>query len=185
MWLALTNGIWLRVTVSPLQVLSSRDIAWFHSSLGEPPTSAMKRTCSMCPDAPRRKRNTCSIIELNLEPNLIHGAELNQTLQTQKHSWHQQSQPADSAMYEWEINTSGCMPSRLGNHSVTQCFYGNNKLITKTFWGPYKDIGRRQWQPTPVLLPGKSHGQKEGMATHFSIFARKSQGQRNLSGYNL
>lgn len=100
MWLALTNGIWLRVTVSPLQVLSSKDIAWFHSSLGEPPTSAMKRTCSMCPDCPRRKRNTCSIIELNLEPNLICGAELNQNLQTQKHSWHQQSHPADSPMYE-------------------------------------------------------------------------------------
>ena len=30
------------------------------------------------------------------------------------------------------------------------------------FWGflvnCYKDIWRRQWHPTPVLLPGKSHG---------------------------
>ena len=24
----------------------------------------------------------------------------------------------------------------------------------------YEDLQRRQWQPTPVLLPGKSHGQR-------------------------
>jgi len=24
----------------------------------------------------------------------------------------------------------------------------------------YEDVRRRQWQPTPVLLPGKSHGQR-------------------------
>lgn len=27
-----------------------------------------------------------------------------------------------SCFNEWEINASGCMPSRLGNHSATQCF---------------------------------------------------------------
>ena len=24
----------------------------------------------------------------------------------------------------------------------------------------YEDVRRRQWQPTPVLLPGKSHGER-------------------------
>ena len=26
------------------------------------------------------------------------------------------------------------------------------------FWGTLQVSGRRQWHPTPVLLPGKSHG---------------------------
>ena len=33
-------------------------------------------------------------------------------------------------------------------------------LSLSWFKGPLWDIGRRQWHPTPVLLPGKSHGQR-------------------------
>ena len=34
-----------------------------------------------------------------------------------------------------------------------------------------KDVWRRQWQPTPVLLPGKSHGQ--GSLVGYSPWGRK------------
>ena len=73
---------------------------------------------------------------------------------------------------------------------------------------------RRQWQPTPVLLPGESHGQRclvgcgpwgreesdrterlhfhfslscigEGMATHSSVLAGESQGRGSLVGCRL
>ena len=30
----------------------------------------------------------------------------------------------------------------------------------------YEDLQRRQWQPTPVLLPGKSHGQRSLVGCH-------------------
>ena len=58
---------------------------------------------------------------------------------------------------------------------------------------------RRKWQPTPVLLPGKSHGRrsvvgyspwgcKESDMTeplHFPVFwPGKSHGQRSLAGYS-
>ena len=32
--------------------------------------------------------------------------------------------------------------------------------IQKRIILPYEQIWRRQWQPTPVLLPGKSHGRR-------------------------
>ena len=37
-----------------------------------------------------------------------------------------------------------------------------------TFYATSSSIRRRQWQPTPVLLPGKSHGQKSlvGYSSH-------------------
>ena len=37
--------------------------------------------------------------------------------------------------------------------AVWMCFCGFQELH-----GTYKGRGRRQWHPTPVLLPGKSHG---------------------------
>ena len=39
-------------------------------------------------------------------------------------------------------------------------------------WGNEHSFGRRQWQPTPILLPGKSHGQR-------------SLGQRQLSDFTF
>ena len=36
------------------------------------------------------------------------------------------------------------------------CNSGSDKFI----WGDFKNIWRRQWQPTPTHLPGKSHGWK-------------------------
>ena len=36
---------------------------------------------------------------------------------------------------------------------VTQKEKHQYSILTHTYW-------RRQWQPTPVLLPGKSHGQR-------------------------
>ena len=33
------------------------------------------------------------------------------------------------------------------------------EIVTEFFWDEPRDYhGRRQWHPTPVLLPGKSHG---------------------------
>ena len=41
-----------------------------------------------------------------------------------------------------------------GKESVFQCRgHGYNLWVAKIPW-------RRKWQPTPVFLPGKSHGQK-------------------------
>ena len=51
-------------------------------------------------------------------------------------------------------------------------------------------IWRRKWQPTPVFLPGKSHGQRNlagyspwGQPTPVFL-PGKSHGQRNLAGYS-
>ena len=33
-----------------------------------------------------------------------------------------------------------------------------NKMLANWIWQHIKDLWRRKWQPTPVLLPGKSHG---------------------------
>ena len=39
--------------------------------------------------------------------------------------------------------------------------YKSSVAILQYFFGPLREhIQRRQWQPTPVLLPGKSHGQR-------------------------
>ena len=38
--------------------------------------------------------------------------------------------------------------------------YPNTKEKVKKKWHPKDITRRRQWQPTPVLLPGKSHGRR-------------------------
>ena len=40
------------------------------------------------------------------------------------------------------------------SHEIQRRLLLGRKVMTNL------DIGRRQWQPTPVLLPGKSHGQR-------------------------
>ena len=47
-------------------------------------------------------------------------------------------------------------------------------------------FGRRQWQPTPVLLPGKSHGCKTDSQWGFAVRLRElKQGLCiNLEGWN-
>ena len=34
------------------------------------------------------------------------------------------------------------------------------QFLSCWFWSPMSNSWRRQWHPTPVLLPGKSHGQR-------------------------
>ena len=46
----------------------------------------------------------------------------------------------------------GALPATV--HKVTQSQTQLKQLSTHTC----KKIGKRQWHPTPVLLPGKSHG---------------------------
>ena len=83
-----------------------------------------------------------------------------------------------------------------------------NSLWHVTFVWAYITFWRRQWQPIPVLLPGKSHGQRSlvwrvghDWATSLSLFTfthwrRKwqptpvflpgeSQGQESLMGFRL
>ena len=36
--------------------------------------------------------------------------------------------------------------------------WDNMLLYLSTLWTPNEPLWRRQWHPTPVLLPGKSHG---------------------------
>ena len=58
-------------------------------------------------------------------------------------------------MYSWIINL------RSSVHKESACNAGDPRLIP----GLGRSPRRRKWQPTPVFLPGESHG------------------QRNLSGY--
>ena len=39
-------------------------------------------------------------------------------------------------------------------------FTGNSLVFSLTILFPYSWKGRRAWQPTPVFLPGESHGQR-------------------------
>ena len=49
-------------------------------------------------------------------------------------------------------------PSRIFSHTTVQKhkFFGVQPSLSPTF----TPMQRRQWHPTPVLLPGKSHGQR-------------------------
>ena len=40
------------------------------------------------------------------------------------------------------------------------CNHFSFKTLETWFKSPSNEDGRRQWHPTPVLLPGKSHGQR-------------------------
>ena len=40
------------------------------------------------------------------------------------------------------------------------------KSLPLSLWGKYMNEWRRQWHPTPVLLPGKSHGQRSLVGCH-------------------
>ena len=58
----------------------------------------------------------------------------------------------------WEVKGHSKM-----NHSAKplsiQCFYSGTKVCPAIQYAMYYDNSRRrQWHPTPVLLPGKSHG---------------------------
>ena len=48
-------------------------------------------------------------------------------------------------------------PRLLINYSLQQIFISQNYFI---FMLLYALVQRRQWHPTPVLLPGQSHGQR-------------------------
>ena len=41
---------------------------------------------------------------------------------------------------------------------------------------------RRQWHPTPVLLPGKFHALEKEMATHSSVLAWRMPGMAEPGG---
>ena len=43
---------------------------------------------------------------------------------------------------------------------------GPGKLLGKRIWQKSKDTQRRQWHPTPVLLPRKSHGWRSLLGCH-------------------
>ena len=48
-------------------------------------------------------------------------------------------------------------------HMYTHVYMNHPWLIHVNVWQKplqYSKVQRRQWQPTPVLLPGKSHGRK-------------------------
>ena len=50
-----------------------------------------------------------------------------------------------------ELRTS--LVAQMGKHLLTMWETGFDPWVRKTLW-------RRKWQPTPVLLPGKSNGWK-------------------------
>ena len=101
------------------------------------------------------------------------------------------------------LSVQGTLKSLLQHHS-------SKASILRWSFNRYQYISRRrQWPPTPVFLPGKSHGwrsligcspwsrtqlsdftfhfhalEKE-MATHSSVFAWRIQGQGSLVGCRL
>ena len=46
---------------------------------------------------------------------------------------------------------------KLRTHSLEKCTYKHTMIFFIEYYGVH---WRRQWHPTPVLLPGKSHGQR-------------------------
>ena len=54
------------------------------------------------------------------------------------------------------------------NNTVSKSQFDSSYFQRNTFYAISSSIRRRQWQPTPVLLPGKSHGQKSrvGYSSH-------------------
>ena len=58
---------------------------------------------------------------------------------------------------EWDFRWYLCLPivSKLWGASTTHTIFFKR---TNIYWPPQASSWRRQWHPTPVLLPGKSHG---------------------------
>ena len=54
-------------------------------------------------------------------------------------------------------------------------------LLTEGFLIQYEKSRRRQWQPTPVLLPGKSHGRRSLVTTVHGV----AKSQTRLSDFTL
>ena len=60
------------------------------------------------------------------------------------------------------------MPQKIKNRTTTQSNNSTPQYLSKEnentnlkrYMHPYAHCWRRQWHPTPVLLPGKSHGRK-------------------------
>ena len=48
----------------------------------------------------------------------------------------------------------------LGKNTGVGCHFLLQSCITGRFFTTSAIWGRRQWQPTPILLPGKSHGRR-------------------------
>ena len=68
------------------------------------------------------------------------------------------------------------LPDTVGNiRNVREDMIFNDLTDVGLLIGCVEDEGRRQWQPTPVFLPGKSHGQR-GLAG-YSPWGRKRVGQ--------
>ena len=76
-------------------------------------------------------------------------------------------------LYHWSFNVkmfSLCTPLqnvKLFQMNIQKCAYSTRKLCLTTCSNSvpenvpnFTQYRRRQWQPTPVLLPGKSHGQR-------------------------
>ena len=54
-----------------------------------------------------------------------------------------------------------CILGHMGNVTVEACNWLRGNIQRVTIWAGAGGSGRRrQWHPTPVLLPGKSHGRR-------------------------
>ena len=51
------------------------------------------------------------------------------------------------------------------------CYCSLKVIIIELLYSTYKHNWRRKWQPTPVLLPGKSHGRRSLVG--YSLWGRK------------
>ena len=102
----------------------------------------------------------------------------------------------------FEENFSGCSRLWLVSSQNLLCVLTKDPLVYLD--NIYPLLWRRQWQPTPVLLPGKSHGQRslvgcspwgqlsnftftfhglgKEMATHFTVLAWRIPGMGEPGG---
>ena len=58
---------------------------------------------------------------------------------------------------------------------LSHTYMTTRKTIALPIWTFVSKVRRRQWQPTPVFLPGESHGQRSLVG--YSLWGHKSQTQ--------
>ena len=74
----------------------------------------------------------------------------------------------------YQLSYQGSSPCWCGKMPVARSFFSCLQCRRPGFYFWVRKIPwRRKWQPTPVFLPGESHGQ--GSLAHYSLWGSKSQ----------
>ena len=86
----------------------------------------------------------------------------------------QETQETRVSFLGWEGPLEEEMATHSSRSSLVAQTVENSPEMQETMFDPWVGkIWRREWQPTPVLLPGKSHGQR-------SLAGYRPQGCKDL-----